>query len=69
MVILNIFSMLLFRKEAFIINKLFNSFFIILILITFFISIFFIPFCNSNAIKIIDFVDSDTPLWPAPRYI
>lgn len=54
----------------FFISKIFNKFFIILVLLTLFVCIFFIPAessSNSN-ITIIDYVDSASLLWPSPNY-
>ena len=57
-----------FKKEAIIINKIFNTFFIIVLILTIFICVFFIPtYSNSNDIRFVDFVDNGELLWPAPR--
>ena len=49
-------------------NKIFNTFFIIVLILTIFICVFFIPtYSNSNDIRFVDFVDNGELLWPAPR--
>ena len=58
------------RNEAFIINRILNLSFIIIVFLTILISIFFIPTYNKTSnIKIINFIDDGHLLWPAPRNI
>ena len=58
------------RNEAFIINKLLNLSFTIIIFLTILVCVFFIPTYNTNSnIKVIDYVDDGKLLWPAPRNI
>lgn len=53
----------------FFIQKIFNTFYSILIILTIFICIFFIPTYsnNNNQIKFINYVDDGNLLWPAPN--
>lgn len=50
----------------FIINKIFNIFFLITLFLTIFICTFFIPAYSSSSANVIDFVDDGNLLWPAP---
>ena len=62
-----IYSYRRFVKEAFNINKIFNIFFIIVLVLTIFICVFFIPtYSSTNNIRIVDFIDNGELLWPAP---
>ena len=50
--------------------KTLNQFFILLIILTILISIFFIPVnsVNNGNITIIDFIEDGNLIWPAPGY-
>lgn len=56
------------KKGLIFINKILNHFLLIIIFLTIFISIFFIPTINNQNITIIDFIDTGDLLWPAPGY-
>ena len=49
------------------INKIINQFLAILIFLTVFISIFFVPVTNSNK-EFINFIETGELIWPAPGY-
>lgn len=48
-------------------NRIINQFILVLIFLTLFISIFFIPQTNSNK-EFINFIDTGGLIWPAPGY-
>ena len=50
------------------ISKTFNTYFTVVLILTLFISVFFIPTYSSyEDIRFVDFTEDGNLLWPAPR--